>query len=126
MVRSVHQASRDSAFTHDNEPISDQARLSMFAQRQQQDLKRFNHNHSDWERRPISLQEGGVNRRQLQSMNPTSTGFTTMDNNTGVWRNVEGDRLDDFGVDEDAELYDDDEVPLSELIRRKKFDSGSK
>jgi palmitoyltransferase len=35
------------------------------------------------------------------------------------WRNSEGERLKDFGVDEDAEFYDEDDVPLGELIRRK-------
>ncbi|THY30880.1 zf-DHHC-domain-containing protein [Aureobasidium pullulans] len=35
------------------------------------------------------------------------------------WRNSEGERLNDFGVDEDVEFYDEDEVPLAELMRRK-------
>jgi palmitoyltransferase len=43
------------------------------------------------------------------------------------WRNAEGERLRDFGVDEDAEFYDEardgdgeDDVPLSELLARKR------
>lgn len=36
------------------------------------------------------------------------------------WTNAEGDRLRDFGVDEDAELFTDDEIPLGELLRRRK------
>lgn len=38
------------------------------------------------------------------------------------WRNSEGERLKDFGVDEDVEFYDEqeDEIPLSELIARRK------
>ncbi|KAI8940252.1 hypothetical protein NX059_003953 [Plenodomus lindquistii] len=37
------------------------------------------------------------------------------------WRNSEGERLQDFGVDEDIEFYDeqDDEIPLSELLARR-------
>lgn len=35
------------------------------------------------------------------------------------WRNSEGERLNDFGVDEDVEFYDEDEVPLAEVMRRK-------
>ncbi|KAI4716203.1 zf-DHHC-domain-containing protein [Aureobasidium sp. EXF-10727] len=35
------------------------------------------------------------------------------------WRNSEGERLDDFGVDEDVEFYDEDDVPLGELLKRK-------
>lgn len=38
------------------------------------------------------------------------------------WRNSEGERLKDFGVDEDIEFYDerDDDVPLSQLLARRK------
>ena len=35
-----------------------------------------------------------------------------------AWRNKEGERLADFGVDEVAEFYDEDDIPLSELQRR--------
>lgn len=35
------------------------------------------------------------------------------------WRDSEGDRLDDFGVDEDVEFYDGDQVPLAELLHGK-------
>jgi palmitoyltransferase len=37
-----------------------------------------------------------------------------------AWRNKEGERLADFGVDEMADFYDEDDVPLAELIRRRK------
>lgn len=36
------------------------------------------------------------------------------------WRNKEGERLADFGVDEVAEFYDEDDLPLAELMRRRK------
>lgn len=36
------------------------------------------------------------------------------------WRSPSGERLRDYGVDEDAEFYDEDNVPLAELIRRRK------
>lgn len=35
------------------------------------------------------------------------------------WASPEGDRLRDFGVDEDVEFYDQDDVPLGELLRRR-------
>ncbi|CAG5173058.1 uncharacterized protein ALTATR162_LOCUS7571 [Alternaria atra] len=45
-----------------------------------------------------------------------------------AWRNSEGERLKDFGVDEDVEFYDeqDDDVPLSELIARRQAASTAK
>ncbi|PNS20435.1 hypothetical protein CAC42_5885 [Sphaceloma murrayae] len=37
-----------------------------------------------------------------------------------AWRNGEGERLADFGVDEEVEFYDEDDLPLAELMRRRK------
>ncbi|KAJ4345769.1 Palmitoyltransferase [Didymosphaeria variabile] len=45
-----------------------------------------------------------------------------------AWRNSEGERLKDFGVDEDVEFYDeqeDDDVPLGELLARKRAALGT-
>jgi palmitoyltransferase len=36
-----------------------------------------------------------------------------------AWRNKEGERLADFGVDEVADFYDEDDLPLAELLRRR-------
>lgn len=36
-----------------------------------------------------------------------------------AWRNSEGERLDDFGVDEEVDI-DEDNIPLNELARRRK------
>lgn len=36
------------------------------------------------------------------------------------WRNAEGERLRDFGVDEDVEFYDGDDVPLAVLLERRR------
>jgi palmitoyltransferase len=43
------------------------------------------------------------------------------------WRNAEGERLKDFGVDEDVEFYDEqeDEIPLAELIARRRVASNA-
>ena len=43
------------------------------------------------------------------------------------WRNSEGERLKDFGVDEDVEFYDerDDDVPLGQLLARRKERAGA-
>ena len=37
-----------------------------------------------------------------------------------MWRNREGERLADFGVDEVTDFYDEDDLPLAELMRRRK------
>jgi palmitoyltransferase len=40
------------------------------------------------------------------------------------WQNAEGERLRDFGVDEDVEFYDEDDVPLARLIKRNQEKGG--
>ncbi|KAK5172357.1 Palmitoyltransferase [Saxophila tyrrhenica] len=35
------------------------------------------------------------------------------------WRNKEGERLGDFGVDEVADFYDEDDMPLADIIRKR-------
>ena len=36
------------------------------------------------------------------------------------WRNSEGERLGDFGVDEEVEFYDEEDIPLAVLIERRR------
>lgn len=36
------------------------------------------------------------------------------------WTNSDGDRLRDYGVDEEAEMTDEDDIPLGELLRRRR------
>lgn len=36
------------------------------------------------------------------------------------WRDGEGDRLGDFGVDEEAEFYDEDDIPLARLVEQRR------
>ncbi|KAF2674790.1 zf-DHHC-domain-containing protein [Microthyrium microscopicum] len=43
-----------------------------------------------------------------------------------AWRNTEGERLQDFGVDEEAEFYDEDEISLAELLRRRRQEAKTK
>ena len=40
------------------------------------------------------------------------------------WRDSEGERLEDFGVDEDIE-FDEDDLPLSELLTKRRGHSGT-
>lgn len=47
----------------------------------------------------------------------------TADEGEEAWRNKEGERLADFGLDEDAEFYDEDNLPLAEIMRRRKADA---
>ena len=44
----------------------------------------------------------------------------TTDEGEEAWRSLEGERLADFGVDEEAEFYDEDDVPLAQLIAQRR------
>lgn len=37
-----------------------------------------------------------------------------------AWQNSEGDRLKDFGVDEEADFYDEEDLPRTDVLRRRK------
>ncbi|PLB37127.1 putative palmitoyltransferase with autoacylation activity Pfa4 [Aspergillus candidus] len=41
------------------------------------------------------------------------------DDGEQAWRNSEGERLRDFGVDEDAEFYDEEDIPLAILVQQR-------
>jgi palmitoyltransferase len=76
-----------------------------FRQRQEQDHQRWSNDHSkpnsDEEEDEYEVEEG-------------------IDGEQG-WTNSDGDRLRDYGVDEEAEVFSDDEdIPLGELLRRRK------
>lgn len=36
-----------------------------------------------------------------------------------AWRNSEGERLHDFGVDEEIEFYDEEDIPLAVLMQQR-------
>ncbi|KAH8195428.1 hypothetical protein TruAng_010408 [Truncatella angustata] len=102
-------------------------RREAFRQRQQQDLRR-------WEGRILGeLEETDDDGYQVVD-DAYATGGIVVDEGKSGWVNAEGEHLGDFGVDSDAE-YDDledghmvldkedeeDDVPLGELIRRRKI-----
>ena len=101
----------------------DEDRVSAFRQRQQGDFGRLAHGSS-----------GTILRRRMGSVdnrydNLHGSQQPNMDNggqDKEGWRNSEGDRLDDFGVDEHAELFDEDDIPLAELIRKRQAESETK
>ncbi|KAL9102924.1 MAG: hypothetical protein Q9163_001984 [Psora crenata] len=94
------------AFTRHQEHLTTQEQIAAFRRRQQEDLKRFDGGSS-------SAIKGGSVRKEFVA-----------DNTVGglgghAWRDCEGEGLDDFGVDEHMDFYDEDNIPLAELKGRK-------
>ena len=79
--------------------IADEDRVRAFHQRQAKDLRRYDMSSSTklLSQTVPKLGEGGK-----------------------AWRNSEGETLDDFGVDPDVEFHDKDDMPLADLLRRRK------
>ena len=55
-------------------------------------------------------------RSRSQSRRSTSSG--PLEVGEEIWRDTAGDRLDDFGVDENVEFYDEDQMPLARFMER--------
>ncbi|KAF3764605.1 zf-DHHC-domain-containing protein [Cryphonectria parasitica EP155] len=83
-----------------------QEEVAVFRARQEMDLRR---------RRG----ESGVIAELNEGEELEDLDYEYVESDEPGWTNSEGDRLRDYGVDEDAE-EDDEDVPLGELLRRRK------
>ena len=123
MLRSKIHKSYDKDFTYGDEPALDVERVSAFRRRQQGGFDRLEHGSS-----------GTILRRRVDSVRnrydnlhgPQQPDIDDAGQDKEGWRDSDGDRLDDFGVDENAEVFDEDNVPLAELIRKRQARSESK
>ena len=99
---------------------SDHDYIQAFRERQRQDFKRLRQHHTN------SLTQRRFHEGYGSTRNPSLAveGDLPRIINAGgdelAWRDSEGDRLEDFGVDEEVDLYDEDDIPLAELIQRRK------
>jgi palmitoyltransferase len=58
-------------------------------------------------------------KRDSESESDSSDDGEAEDGEEG-WKNSEGDRLRDFGVDEEVEFYDEEDIPLGILMQRRR------
>ncbi|MCJ1313049.1 Palmitoyltransferase [Agyrium rufum] len=100
-------------FLYDSPGHTNTDQLEAFQARQQYDLQRREGNEYHIQRREPFHQRYGKSNLPVTEKPINQPGEE-------AWRNSEGDRLEDFGVDEDVEFYDEDDVPLAELIRRRR------
>lgn len=104
----------------DQSTLSDQDYITAFRQRQQDDFKRFSKVAPaiTTRRNPFSVQSGDDDNENKPFLQRSALANMSVEE---PWRNTDGDKLDDFGVDENAELYDDEddeEIPLAALLKR--------
>jgi palmitoyltransferase len=96
--------------------------VAAFRERQQQDYARWDKSNSDMLRRRQPFHKR-YDDQAITENDPSSPDLYTeeVDEGEESWRDHEGQRLKDFGLDEEAEFYDqDDDVPLAELVRRRR------
>ncbi|KAF2013168.1 zf-DHHC-domain-containing protein [Aaosphaeria arxii CBS 175.79] len=119
----------ETAFTYRDAGLTPEETLAAFRKRQENDIVRrrepFVNRVEDYVARQRSLD----NSEEVDSGEETDTrdseerAWTAKDSQDGEegWRNREGERLRDFGLDEEVEFYDEeDDLPLSELLARKR------
>lgn len=99
--------------------------MRAFRDRQARDRRRWDGHGTDVRRRA-----GFVEEEEGESSEGSDLEFPAPEKENVLarqaWRNTDGERLQDFGVDVDVDTYDneEDDVPLSELMARRKAASG--
>ncbi|KAI1942622.1 Palmitoyltransferase [Ophidiomyces ophidiicola] len=98
----------------------DQDAIDAFRRRQELDYRRHKQRSTIHRRKPFH--ERYMHNIETEIMSDASESITGSSLSEGEesWRNAEGERLRDFGVDEEAEFYDEDDIPLAVLIQRRK------
>ena len=106
------------AFTHDHDGLSQNQEIEAFKQRQRADFERRSDFYGVQRRKPFHQ------RFAQDDLTPIENNYVDLDedSNSGEegWRDSDGNRLKDYGVDEDVEFYDEDSIPIAELLKRRR------
>lgn len=95
--------------------------IEAFNRRQAEDLKRFRANVGVRRRKRFQDRFELANGEQSDSAEASDASHGSgADDGEESWKNSEGERLRDFGVDEEIEFYDEEDIPLAVLIQRQR------
>ena len=119
ITRKFARPDAPSPYTYD-EGASEQARIEAFRQRQQQDMQRWQNSDTNETVRKRKVFHKRFDEGDGDANGPSKTPPASDESGEEGWRNSEGERLKDFGVDEEVEFYDEDNVPLATLIGLRK------
>ncbi|KAL0935058.1 palmitoyltransferase pfa4 [Colletotrichum truncatum] len=106
-------ASRDTERSKTPKYASKEEELEAFKSRQEMDMRRWQGERSQL---MAELEEADYDLISDESGDDYEQGA---DGEPG-WTNADGERLQDYGVDEDEDMTDDEDIPLAELLRRRK------
>jgi palmitoyltransferase len=117
----------EDAFTYRDVGLNSEDTIAAFKKRQEEDIVRRRKPFVQRvEARVVQQDRGGEEQDDWEGSDaPENTPGGSQSGEEG-WRNSEGERLKDFGLDEEAEFYDEeDDLPLSEIIARKRAGVGA-
>ncbi|KAL2382139.1 hypothetical protein RJZ90_003454 [Blastomyces dermatitidis] len=119
MYKSMPRNNFRNDFSGEQNYASQSQEIEAFKRRQKEDFKRRQIVSEVQRRTPF-------HKRYIQNVEMTDSADLSgsesggnSDSGEEGWRDPEGDRLRDFGVDEEVEFYDEDDIPLAELLRRR-------
>lgn len=99
------------------ETIQDE--IDAFNRRKEEDMKRFQQVSGLQRRKPFHDRQQANDYAESESDDSDTGSRNDSDEGEESWRNSEGERLRDFGVDEEVEFYDEEDIPLAVLIERR-------
>ena len=97
-----------------------QDEIDAFNRRKEEDMRRFQQSPGLQRRKPFRDRHKTNHDEDSESDESETGSRNDSDEGEEAWRNTEGERLRDFGVDEEAEFYDEEDIPLAVLIQRRK------
>ncbi|OJJ31233.1 hypothetical protein ASPWEDRAFT_119560 [Aspergillus wentii DTO 134E9] len=109
----------DDAFTDPQTYSSAYEQVEAFNRRKAEDLKRQKAGMEVQRRKRFGKRLKEENNRDSDSEGTDPRSDNESDDGEEGWKNSEGERLRDFGVDEDIEFYDEEDIPLGILMQQR-------
>lgn len=105
------------AFTHTHSDLTNREEVEAFHRRQEEDMRRRYGIGSVQKRKAFHDRFEPTTYEPLE--NDMIDEDTSSISGEEGWQDSGGNRLKDYGVEEDVEFYDEDDIPLAELLRRR-------
>jgi palmitoyltransferase len=117
MPRLQRSTEPQNAFVYGKAHLSNYEEIEAFKKRQQDDIQRRQTQNGMYRRKPFHVRYSNSSAKLPAG---TDEPDDAVESGEEGWQDYGGNRLRDYGVDEDVEFYDEDNVPLAELISRKR------
>ncbi|KIW19680.1 hypothetical protein PV08_00254 [Exophiala spinifera] len=126
MPRLARPLDPEDAFVHQHAGLSPDDELVAFKERQRADFERRAEHYGGPVKRRKPFHErfeeenGTPIENDYYSDNGDDDGDGSVSSGEEGWQDSGGNRLKDYGVDEEVEFYDEDNIPIAELLRRRR------